>query len=81
MSESEARETCSVSRCVRPAIHTEHGQIGHWYVAIFYCAEHWRELSEGTPLGAIGIDNGRVRIESVDTDETPPVTNRFPGLA
>jgi hypothetical protein len=81
MTESEIHETCSISRCLQPAIHSEHGEIGHWYVTIFYCDEHSRALKVGTPLGAIGIDNKRVRIESTDTNETPPVTNRFPGVA
>lgn len=78
---SETHETCSISRCTSPAVHSEYGQVGHWFVTFFYCHEHSRELQEGTPLGPIGVDPEHIRIESMDGNETPQVTNRFPGIA
>jgi hypothetical protein len=81
MAENETRETCSISRCLSPAVHSEHGRVGHWYVTIFYCDEHARELQQGTPLGPIGVDTERLRVEPVGDKDTPQVTNRFPGIA
>lgn len=81
MTENQVRESCSIARCQSPAIHSEYAQVGHWFVTIFYCDEHSRQLAEGTPLGAIGVDPGHVRIEPMDTAEPPATTNRFPGIA
>jgi hypothetical protein len=81
MSENEVRETCSVNHCLSPAVHSEHGTVGHWYVTVFYCAEHHRELEAGTPLGPLGVDAAKLRVEPVEGSEIPPVTNRFPGIA
>ena len=81
MSESKVHETCSISRCMSPAVHSEYGQVGHWFVTIFYCHEHARELEARTPLGPIGIDRARVRIESLDGNDAPLAPDRFPGPA
>lgn len=81
MTESETRENCSISRCVRPGLHTESGTVGHWSVTIFYCDEHHRELEQGTPLGPIGVDPAHVRIESTGRSDIPDGGNRFPGIA
>ncbi len=80
MADNAIRETCSISRCMSPAVHSEYGQVGHWFVTIFYCDEHARELNEGDPLGPIGIDSSRVRIESYDDQEIPNGSSRFPGI-
>ena len=80
MNESEARETCSINACPRPATQTERGPIGHWYFTVFYCDEHYRQAQQGTPLGGVGIDPAKVRIEAPETSGMPEVTNRFPGI-
>ena len=38
-------------------------ELAYWYVTVFYCMEHIRELREGTPLGPVGVDPERVAIE------------------
>jgi hypothetical protein len=81
MSETEDHETCSLNNCLGSAVHSERGTVGHWHVTIFYCDEHHRELDAGTPLGALGVDPSKLRIESVEGSEIPTVTNRFPGIA
>jgi hypothetical protein len=81
MMNNEGRDTCSISRCPSPAVHSESGTVGHWAVTIFYCDEHARQLEAGTPLGPIGVDQERVRIESSGVNEMPGTGNRFPGLA
>lgn len=54
---------CSVSFCPTPAVESERGELEHWVVTVHYCYEHARELREGTPLGAVGLDPCRVEIE------------------
>jgi hypothetical protein len=81
MADNETYETCSISRCMSAALHSEYAQVGHWFVTIFYCDEHYRELNAGTPLGPIGIDPSKIRIESYDDQEMPnPTASRFPGI-
>lgn len=80
MAESETRETCSISRCLSPAVHSEYGEVGHWFVTIFYCEEHYRELEQGVPLGPIGVDPAYVRVESTGRTEIPQGKSRFPGI-
>ena len=80
MTESETRETCSISRCLSPAVHSEFGEVGHWFVTIFYCDEHYRQLQAGTPLGPIGVDNERIRVETTGRESIPEGSSRFPGI-
>jgi hypothetical protein len=53
---------------------------GHWYVTIFYCDEHAREMREGTPLGPTGIDPAKLRVEPVGRRTPSMQPGRFPGI-
>jgi hypothetical protein len=77
---TESRETCSVNFCPAPAVHTEYGEVGHWFVTIFYCDEHANTLKEGTPLGPVGIDVSKLRVEPLGTDVPPSPQSRTPGI-
>jgi hypothetical protein len=72
---------CSISACPEPAVDSDQGEVGSWLVTIFYCTEHGRERDEGTPLGPVGIDSRRVRVEPLGVSEPQPGSNRFPGIA
>ena len=78
---SQERRRCSINDCSGFAITEDAAELAHWYVAVFYCDEHSRELREGTPLGPVGIDPQRVRITPKGTAELPMTSRRFPGLA
>jgi hypothetical protein len=80
MSDS-VRGTCSIQNCPAPATTSETGEVaGHWYVTIFYCDEHAREMREGTPLGPTGIDPAKLRIEPVGRRIPSMQPGRFPGI-
>lgn len=80
MTETSAFETCSVNLCLSPAVTTEHARVGHWYVTIFYCDEHARELEQGTPLGPVGLDQRKIRIEPLGAVVPSPQPGRMPGI-
>ncbi len=81
MEESKTRETCSINGCPSAAVHTEFGEVGGWFVTIFYCDEHARQMREGTPLGPVGIDSSKLRVEPLGSDTQQSPENRFPGIA
>ena len=69
MEEHNETPACSVNLCENKATEEEHGDLPHWRVTIHYCREHARELEQGTPIGPLGIDPARVRIEPHGTAE------------
>lgn len=60
---------CSMNACPRPATYEETGESAHWRFVVHYCAEHYRAIEKGTPLGPVGIDVTRVDVRSLGTDE------------
>ena len=71
---------CSITACPEPAVDSDQDEVGPWLVTIFYCSEHARERDEGTPLGPVGVDSSRVRVEALGTSE-PQAGGRSPGIA
>jgi hypothetical protein len=74
-------QTCSMNQCPNPAVSEDQGRVGGWDVTIFYCHEHAREMREGTPVGPLGIDASKVRIDPVGAGEPATRPGRFPGIA
>jgi hypothetical protein len=60
---------CSINACPRPATHEETGESAHWRFVVHYCAEHYREIELGTPLGAVGIDPTHVDVHGRGTED------------
>ena len=60
---------CSINLCTNPAVHSEVAQSNHWRFTVHYCAEHHRQIANGTPLGPLGIDASHVTIEPLGTSE------------
>jgi hypothetical protein len=81
MEQEPARENCSIQACVNQATHSEFGEVGHWFVTIFFCDEHARQLREGTPVGPAGIDPSTVRVEAIETNTPAHTPGRFPSIA
>jgi hypothetical protein len=75
MNDDSSGTLCSVNDCPRHATHREEGASRHWRMTIFYCAEHARELLEGTPLGYVGLDPARVHLRTIA--EEAPLTGAF----
>ncbi|MPZ48681.1 MAG: hypothetical protein GEU75_05105 [Dehalococcoidia bacterium] len=67
--QQETRALCSVSNCPQPATTSEKAESEHWRVVIHYCDEHAREINEGTPLGPVGLEGGRLEVRSRGIEE------------
>ena len=65
----EEKTICSMNNCPQTAVHGESAASEHWLVTILYCAEHYRELRQGTPLGPLGVDPARVVVEPLGRRE------------
>jgi hypothetical protein len=70
---------CSVNRCPSRAITSESGRVGEWIVVIPYCEEHDNERRNGTPLGGVGLDAGRLQVGAID-EAMPQPGGRLPGI-
>ena len=73
-------QLCSLNNCPNKAVDHDAGDVGPWVVTLFYCDEHARHLREGTPLGPLGLDSSRLRVEATETSE-PVRPSTFPGPA
>jgi hypothetical protein len=60
---------CSINLCGNPGVHEESVASSHWLFTVHYCREHHREISNGTPLGPLGIDASRVTVQALGTTE------------
>lgn len=77
---TELERRCSVNNCPEPAVTSDSGEIGQWVIVIPYCAEHARELEEGTPLGSVGLDASRLEVRPREGTEPQPGGGRIPGI-
>jgi hypothetical protein len=56
---------CSINFCINPGVHEESAASAHWLFTVHYCAEHHREIANGTPLGPVGVDPTRVKVQTL----------------
>jgi hypothetical protein len=67
---------CSINLCPNPAVHEETAESSHWRFVVRYCTEHHREVSNGTPLGPLGLNASHVTIEPRGTSELRVPSNQ-----